>query len=67
MATSPTSQTPDQTVAVAIVERFIEAGVLPIQLCDETIEKLAAGVLRAGDWRKLAEKAIAIDEMEDAV
>ena len=66
MATTPVSPTPDRTVAERIVERFVEAGVLPAQLGDEVITKLASGTLRAEDWRKLAETAIALDEMEDA-
>lgn len=65
MVTTSVSPTPDRMVAARIVARFIEAGILPEQLRDETIAKLAAGRLRAEDWRKLAETAIAIDEMED--
>jgi hypothetical protein len=58
MNQAPTTGTPDKNVATRIVERLLQAGLILAQDAPKTQQQLAAGLLRAEDWRLLAEKAI---------
>lgn len=58
MNPSPTPGAPDETVAVRIVARLSQAGLILPQDAPKAQQQLAAGLLRAEDWRQLAENAV---------
>lgn len=64
MHDSPELETPDAEVAHQIVGRFVEEGVLPRQFADRILAQLTGGGMKAGDWRALAQQALAWEMQE---
>jgi hypothetical protein len=55
---APDTSTPDQAVATQIVKRFLLQGLLQPVEANRVRERLAAGTMKAEDWRLCAEKAL---------
>ncbi len=51
-------RTPDETVAKIIIERLIEASLLPSKYADSVQQLLTSGASSSEDWQLLAEKSI---------
>lgn len=55
--------TADEIVAKRIIDRLVTVGLLPQKYAQYTQQKLTAGDIKADSWRRLAAKAL---EIEDA-
>jgi hypothetical protein len=58
--------TADEIVAKRILARFMATRLLPQQYADSTQAQLAAGKMRAEDWRLLAENALEVEKRQQS-
>ena len=58
---NPPISSPDQQVAQRIVDQLLAHGLIAPQQADALRRDLAAGVLKAADWRQIAKEALSAE------